>query len=344
VSNSKVRVGLVGLDHWYTAVPLAEEIAKREDMTLCAIADADARRAQEVAGRCGVDRVETDWRSLAEDQGIDAVASFVSVEQNPEVCLVAAAAGKHILSIKPLARTLEQGREVVAAVRRSGVTFLPAESRHRVSAQSRALKRWLEEGTLGQLVHASFSLWAGLPQRWPGDPDPGWFGDPSRTVGGAWVDHSIYHIDLMRFLLGEEVASVNGQVANLSHPGLPLEDWGVATLMFGGGSRVTLEDTWTAPQGAFQQSATFVGSEGAVHLDGIRRRMLVKGKFPPFSGWVEADPLQAQGEALAHWSSLIRGEGDPVATVDDAWNNLAACVAFYDAVSAGRATTPEKGA
>ncbi len=340
--SSALRVGLVGLDHWYTAVPLAEEMAKREDMTLSGIFDADGKRAEEVARRCGVERVETDWRALVEDGGIDAVASFVSVEQNPEVCLAAAAAGKHLMTIKPMARTLEQAREVVAAVRRAGVSFLPAESLHRVGAQSRALKQWLEEGRLGRLLHASFSLWAGLPQRWPGDPGPGWFADPARTVGGAWVDHAIYHIDLMRFLLGEEVATVAGQVGNLSHPGLPVEDWGVATLSFAGGSRAVLEDTWTAPQGAFQQSATLVGSEGAVHLDGIRRRMLVKGNFPPFTGWVETDPPMGQREALSHWLSAVRAEGAPVATVEDAWDNLAVCVAFYDAASTGSTRTPEK--
>lgn len=342
--SSAIRVGLVGLDHWYTAVPLAEEIAKSEDMTLSGICDADGGRAREVAQRCGVDRVETDWRALVEDRGIDAVASFVSIEQNPQVCLAAAEAGKHLLAIKPMARTLEKAREVVTAVRRAGVTYVPAESRHRVGAQSQALKQWLGQGRIGQFQHGSFSLWAGLPQRWPGDPDPGWFADPSRTIGGGWVDHSIYHIDLMRFLLGEEVTTISGQVANLSHPGVAVEDWGVATVTFVGGSKVVLEDTWTAPRGAFQQSATLVGSEGVVHLDGLRRRMMVRGKFPPLSGWVDTEPPTGQGEALSHWVSLVRGEADPVATVDDAWNNLAVCLAFYEAASTGTTRTPEKGA
>ena len=174
---------------------------KSAETTLVGIYDADGVRATEVAQRCGVDRVETEWRALVEDDGIDAVASFVSVDRNPDVCLAAAAAGKHLLSIKPMARTLEEAREVVAKVRRAGVTFLPAESWHRRGALSRALKQWLEEGRFGQFLHASFSLWAGLPQRWPGNPDPGWFANPSRTAGGGWVDHAIFQIDLMRFLL-----------------------------------------------------------------------------------------------------------------------------------------------
>ena len=290
-----------------------------------------------------MDRVETEWRALVEDDGIDAVASFVSVDRNPDVCLAAAAAGKHLLSIKPMARTLEEAREVVAKVRRAGVTFLPAESWHRRGALSRALKQWLEEGRFGQFLHASFSLWAGLPQRWPGNPDPGWFANPSRTAGGGWVDHAIFQIDLMRFLLREEVAEVGGHVANLSHPGLPVEDWGSATVTFVGGCTVTLEDTWTAPPGGSWQSATLVGSEGAVQLDGIRRRTLVRGKFPPFSGWVESDPPVGEGEPLSAWISLIRGEADPIANVDDAWHNLSACLAFYDAAASGSRRAPERG-
>lgn len=339
--TAMIRVGLVGLDHWYSALGLAETMARRDDMDLVGIADADSRRAADAARRSGVDRVEGEWEKLVEDRGVDAIASFVNSAANPEVCVAAARAGKHLLSTKPVARTLDDASRVVTAVREAGVHFLPAETRHRVAKQSVTLRRWLSEGKLGRLLSASFSLWASLPQRWPDDPDPGWFVDPSCTVGGAWVDHAIYQLDLMRFLLGEEVTSISGQVANLLHQTLPVEDWGVATVTFAGGTRAILEDTWTGPGEIFQQSMTLVGTAGAVRVDGIQGRMLLLGEVAsPFPGWVEAEPPARHGDDIDHWLALIRGQAEPAATVEDAWRNLAACAAFYEAARSGKAVAP----
>ena len=47
MSSARIRVGLVGLDHWYTAIPLAEEIAKSAETTLVGIYDADGVRARQ---------------------------------------------------------------------------------------------------------------------------------------------------------------------------------------------------------------------------------------------------------------------------------------------------------
>jgi len=45
-------------------------------------------------------------------------------------------------------------------------------------------------------------------------------------------------------------------------------------------------------------------------------------------------------DGLDHFLACIRGEQRPIATVEDAWRNLAACRAFYDAVTSGHAVAP----
>lgn len=338
-----IRVGLVGLDHWYSAIPLAEGAAGRESVELVGIADAQPQRAAEIARRCGVDRVEKEWAALVEDPNVDAVLSFLSPDRNAEVCQAAAAAGKHIISNKPVARTLPEATAVVDAVRRAGVCFLPAESRQRLGPRSQFLKRWVEQGRLGRLTSSTQTIWAGLPRRWPDDSDPGWFADPARTAGGAWIDHAVYQVDTLRWLLGEEVVSITGTVGNVRYPDLPVEDIGVAVATFAGGAIATLEDTWTAPDGGFQMSGTYVGSDGAVRVDGIERRTHVFADFPPFDGWIETATPAGHDQAadIDHWVAAIREEVEPIATVSDAWHNLAACLAFYDAVRTGRQAAPE---
>jgi predicted dehydrogenase len=342
MSTSPIRIAVVGLDHWYGALPFVQAITAHEGTTLVGISDDDLDRAQPIARHAGVDRLVTEPQELIEDSGVDVVASFSSIDRNPAICIAAARSGKHVLSIKPVARTLPEATQVLQAVRETGVTFLPAESRGRLSSHASTLKQWISEGRLGQIRTASFSLWAGLPQGWQGDKDPGWFTDPARAPGGGWIDHSIYHIDLLRWLLGDEIIQISGWAGNLKYPDLPMEDYGTAIAVFGDGVVATLEDTWHGLPGAFRSQMSLVGDEGAVVLDSLSGRLSVVGSFPPFNGWVHTAPLSSQSDGLEHLLAIIRGEQSPIATADDAWRNLAACRAFYAAAESGTVGVPEQ--
>jgi predicted dehydrogenase len=336
MQSRKTRVAIIGLDMWYTALSLGEAAARREDIELVGIADSDLVRATTIAHRLGVESVTSDLQGLAQDPRVDAVMSFVSPEQNPAICVTAAGAGKNILSLKPMARTLDDGAKIVRAVEESGVKFLPAESLHRVRPYNQELRRWVLEGRLGQLLSATGWFWQGLPQRWPGDPDPGWWVDPTRTFGGAWVDHSIYHIDLLRWLFGEEVVQVSGCKANLKHPEFGVEDYGVATIQFRGGGMATLENTWVAPTGGWHHGLELVGSEGAAAFDSRRGILSAVGKFAPWSGWVEVAPrvIRLEDDELDQFVAMSR-DVDQLASVEDAWQNLKVCLAFYEASASG---------
>jgi len=340
MASSPVRIALVGLDHWYTALPLVDSLATREDATLVAICDANVARARGVARRAGVGRITTRPAELLDDPSIDAIASLISVDQNPGVCSAAARRGKHILSVKPLARTLPEATEILTAVRAAGVVFLPSESRGRLAGYYRQLKGWINEGRFGRILTARFTLWAGLPHSWHDDPDPGWFVDAGRAPGGGWIDHSIYHIDTLRWLLGTEVARASGRIGNLKYPDLPVEDYGSSTVEFADGALAMLEDTWLAAPGASRATMELVGAEGTIAYDSLTGHMSVAGPFPPFAGWVHTAPQAMHDDGLDHFLACIRGEQRPIATVEDAWRNLAACRAFYDAVTSGHAVAP----
>lgn len=343
--TSKLRLGIIGLDHWYTANTLAARVARHPDFELAGVADDDESHAREVAADAGVPDVGTsDARRLMEDDSIDVIASFVSSDRNPGVCISAAERGKHVLSIKPLARTLQDADRIVEAVHSNDVKFLPSESRGRLSPHNQTLKRWFGEGRFGTLLTANFSMWSTLPMRWPGDHNPGWFADPARCPGGAWIDHSIYSLDLLRWLTGEEVTSVSGVVANLKFTDIAVEDYGISTLLFEGGAIATIEDTWHRPGSAFRTAVTMVGTEGALLQDSTNGKLTLTGSFPPFDGWVQVTPESAHTDGLDHLAAIVRDETEPIATVEDARRNLSVCLAFYDAARKGTAIAPQEPA
>ncbi|MEP6843824.1 MAG: Gfo/Idh/MocA family oxidoreductase [Pseudolysinimonas sp.] len=336
-----LRFGIVGLDHWYSAIPLARSLASDERFELVSIAHSDVDRAQAVAADVGSPRVTNNVDELIDDVNIDVIASFVSVDQNPQVCIAAANAGKHIMSTKPLARTLAEADDVVSAVQNAGVVFIPGESRARESELSQLLAGWVQSGLLGTITSGSFTLSGSLPESWSGADDAGWWVDPAKTPGGGWVDHSIYQLDRMRWLLGEEVAGVSGRVGNHIHHDLEVEDYGHAIVTFSGGATFAMEDTWTAPAQGSRTSMSLVGTAGAVSLDSATGLISLSDRSGPLAGWVHA---KAPSDGAAGIESMLAAVSDPsqaIATVVDGWNNLAACLAFYEsAASSGSSFEP----
>jgi predicted dehydrogenase len=339
--NEKLRIALIGLDHWYSAISLAESLARHDDIDFVGIADSNESHLREVADKVGVENITTDLMQFINDPDVDVIASFVTVDRNPEMVIAAARAGKHILSVKPLARTLEEATRIVEAVREAGVVFIPSESRSRQTEQNQHLKRIVNGGTLGKIVSGNFTLIGSLPQGWPGGPaDGGWWADPARVPGGGWVDHAIYQIDRLRWLLGERVVSVSGRTANLVHTDIDVEDYGHAILEFEGGAVVSIEDTWSAPAGSWRITSVLVGTNGALNIDTLNQQMSVfrAGDHP---GWTSESAPPDNSDLVQPLIDQITGHAETsLGTVEDAWENLAISIAFYEAAASGTAVRP----
>ncbi len=334
---SKLGVALIGLDHWYVAYNIAATLAGSGQAQLVAVADDDEARAQQVAREYGAGVVTTDYRQVLDRSDVAIVVAQYSTERNVAVCRDAAAAGKHIIGVKPMAMDLAGADAIVAAVRAAGVAYLPYECVHRLTPENQRIKTWLDEGRIGRPLRYSQTLHCSLPQAWPGSQDSGWWLDPARVPGGGWLDHAIYAVDQARWLFGSEMREVRGMVANQRHPTLPLEDYGLATFTLTNGAVAIIEDTWTAEAGFFFNRSEIVGSAGAIG-DETRTtgRIVIRGNFG-FDGWTALERQHgSQGAILDHMLACIHETSAPIATVEDGRANLAACLAFYEAARSGK--------
>lgn len=335
---SKLGVAVLGLDHWYVALDLAAKAANSEQTRLVAVAHDDEAKAQHVAHQHGAELATTDYRVALERDDVAIVVVQYSTERNVEVCRAAAAAGKHIIGVKPMAMDLAGAGAIAEAVHAAGITFLPFETQYRLAPGWQRVKQWLDEGRIGQPLRYSQVLHSGLPQAWPGSQDSGWWIDPARVPGGGWLDHAIYAVDIVRWLFGSEMRAVQGVTANRRHSGLALEDYGHATFTLANGTVATIEDTWTAEPGFGFSRSEIVGSAGAIFDEGgMTGRLVLRGEFG-HEGWMTLErPRAAQPSILDHMVACVRGESAPIATVEDGRANLAACLAFYEAARAGTA-------
>lgn len=334
MSAAQIRVGLVGLDHWYIGRAILRELSQSDRAKAVVVAHSDERYGRPEADSYGIEYTQ-DYLSVATRSDVDLVVTACPSSINPEVVKAAAAAGKPVLSGKPFAMNIAAAREVVEAVNAAGVPFISYDANSRVSPAYRAIREWIATGQLGRVMNAVVILRStleGAARPWPDAPiGPTWWRDPNQVPGGGWIDHSIYAIDRLRWLLGAEVTEIGGLIARLRHPDEPLEDWGTALAAFDNGAVATIEVTWHAEPGA--------DSGNQFHLLGTKGQVRQMGWRGPWEAmwyeqekrWQPAGLPDAPGSLLEHMLDVMQGKTDPVATVEDSFAALAACLAFYDA-------------
>jgi len=329
-----IRFGFVGLDHWYNAFPTLETLTGSREAEVVALAHRDPARAREVGERFGV-TVAASYDEVIGRDDVDAICVFTSTDEVADVTVRGLESGKAVVAIKPMAMDLPGADLIVEAVRRTGGRYFPNDAARQFFPANVQFKEWIEAGKIGDLLAATCVFRAGLPRDWPDGQTPGWFADPARAPGGAFIDHAVYHVDLLRWLFGSEVVSVSGSVANVRHRDLAVEDWGHAVLRFANGKMGVIEDTWTSGPGAPKESIEIVGSRGSLINDNAVGRMLINGEFG-LNGWLQTPPPTARTSFIQHVIRVLKGEEQPVSDAERARTNLAVCLAIYESARSGR--------
>ena len=184
---------------------------------LVAVADVNERLASRLAERYAYARVEPDWPSLVEAPDVDLVVTCLPPSYNREVVLGAAAAGKHVVSEKPLATDADTGAELLAACRRAGV-FHGLGAAYRWTPALRAIRELIDGGELGEIrsIRATFLL------DYAADPDVPllWRFQKALAGGGIAIDTGYHLADTARYLVGE-IDTVQGLTA-IAYPERPL--------------------------------------------------------------------------------------------------------------------------
>ncbi len=172
--------------------------------------------------------------------------------------LAAAAAGKDIVCEKPLARCLDEAKEMVAACQAAGVRLFVAQV-VRFFRQFSQAKAVLDSGALGQpgFIRA---VRGGAP------PDPGhrtWFADFEQS-GGVIMDVSIHDLDYAHWCFGDvERVFARG----LTFAGVEPYDHVLITLRFRNGAIGHVEGSWAYPPGRFHTRFEIAGDQGLLEFD-----------------------------------------------------------------------------
>jgi len=327
----RLGVGVIGLDHWYTVFGVLDEASSKSGLRLVAVADSSRKRLAEIEREYAPDVLTTDFRDVLDDPAVDVICSLVNTRDNVKVCRAALNAGKHVACVKPMAMTLRQADALIEIAERKQVVLWCFDQL--AQRQATSLKPLLTRGVVGQPISFHQVAWSGLPKPWRDKTGPSWWVDENLVPFGAWADHAIYTIAMLRSLFNAEIERVHGEIANKRYPRMKLEDYGLGMLQFDNGLVAALEHTWTGGP-HYPHWTKIVGTKGVVHMD-----QAVSNGQPVLATPKGIRPVKlkgATGGMLTDFLAQVRKGKTRPSPARDSRANLAAAFAVYKAAKTGR--------
>jgi predicted dehydrogenase len=193
-----------------------------------AMADQDLEKAEQKVRRYGLEAaVYDDYQIMLEKEDIDLVANCTPPFVHAPASIAALNAGAHVLVEKPMATSLAECDAMIAAARANN-KLLSVVAQNRYKTPMMRLKKVLESGLTGKIVHAQVdSFW----WRGPSYYDLWWRGTWEQEGGGCTMSHAVHHIDLYQWMMGmpDEIQAV---ITNLAHENSEVEDFSSAVLTY----------------------------------------------------------------------------------------------------------------
>jgi len=333
VGDREVRVGLAGLGSM--GRNHLRVIASRPNARLVAIADPVPEALAGAVAQTGVTGFSEPLAMIAEAE-LDAVVIAAPTTAHLQLTLAAVGRGIAVLVEKPLASTVDDAFEIVAASRATGV---PVQVGHveRFNPAVRELGRLLHEERWLSTVFAITTRRAGpFPAR-------------IRDVG-VTVDLATHDVDICSWIAGERPVRVHAETAQRIHA--DHEDLLFGLLHFPSGVVAQLDVDWLTP--AKRRQLVVVGEEGMFELDYLTQRLtftratdttnprLIGGYAPTFEGEVvdlavpNVEPLALEHDAFL---DVVRRGGRPVVDAEDGLWAVGIATALLEAATSREVVT-----
>lgn len=325
-----IGAGTMGEQHARSCLNLPEA-------TVTWVADLDSDRAAALASTVGA-RATTSADEAVGATDVDAVVVAVPTPFHRAITELAAARGKHVFCEKPIARTVEDARAMVAACERAGVRFMVGHV-VRFFPEYARIYELLQEGAVGQVGVARAARLNAYPhgrRRWYAD---------FAASGGPILDMMIHDLDTLRWYFGEVERLYARGLSHTEHQ--PATDYALAVLRFANGVVAHVETSWAHTK--FRTTIEIAGSEGIIRHDSEETTSIRLesrgGATETVSVQVPRNPLTESPyqRELRHFLTGI-ATGEPfLITGEEAIRSLELALAVLESTRTGRAVAFANG-
>lgn len=217
----------------------------------------------------------TDYKEMLDIVKPELVAIATESGKHAQIALDCIDAGCNLIIEKPIALSIEDAQAIVDASRKKGVKVCACHQ-NRFNKAVKKIREAVEEERFGKILHGTAHI------RWNRETDyykqAPWRGTWEQD-GGALMNQCIHNIDLLRWMMGDEVEEVFAYTDNLNHPYIDAEDLGIALVKFKNGAYGIIEGTTNVYPQNLEETLYIFGQKGTIKAGGKSVNIIEEWNF-----------------------------------------------------------------
>lgn len=271
------KVAIVGCG-FFAGIQYFPNISKEANAVCVAAVDIDFERAERACEKYGIPNAYHDVYELIEKCDFDIVIDSASIQAHHEINMAVLKAGKHLITQKPAAPSVELLTEQIETAKANNVNFACVPI-HPMRYDISIAKQMMGDGTIGDAYYAKCNLSHGGPEYFQyRDADPSWFFEEG---AGALVDMGVHGLQIVTSIFGPakrfscmaKVTTPEREVRSGDFDGLKIKsdkipDQYIISLDFGG-NKMALVDTGFSQKATKAPQLEIFGDKGTISFTGV---------------------------------------------------------------------------
>lgn len=220
----------------------------------------------------------TDYKELLDKEKPELVAIATESGKHAEIALACIQAGCHVIIEKPIALSLKDAEDIIQQAKKKGVKVCACHQ-NRFNKSIQKIRSAIDKKRFGKLLYGTAHIrWARDYEYYHRAP---WRGTWEQD-GGALMNQCIHDIDLLRWMMGDDVLEVVGMTDRLKHDYIEAEDLGIALIRFANGSYGIIEGTTNVYPKNLEETLYIFGEKGTVKAGGEAVNIIEEWRFSDY--------------------------------------------------------------
>lgn len=331
-----MRYGLIGCGR---ISPNHIAAAIENNLEIVALCDINLERIEEIFKQFNLNsniKKYTDYKQMIEKENIDLIAIATESGNHAIIAFDCIEKGINLIIEKPIALSIEDADKIINISKEKNVKVCACHQ-NRFNKSIQKIRESIEQNRFGKLFHGTAHI------RWNRGPNyyeqAKWRGTWEQD-GGALMNQCIHNIDLLRWMMGEEIDEVIAYTDRLNHNYIEAEDIGLALIKFKNGSYGVVEGTTNIYPNNLEETLYIFGEKGTVKAGGKSVNIIEEWSFldnkdnpDEIKEKYSEDPLNVYGfghnPLYKDVIDAIKEDRQPYVSAEDGKNALELVLAIY---------------
>lgn len=255
--------------------------AQKNQLDIVAICDLNVENMEDKKAKFRLSdsvKMYQDYHELLQQEKPELVAIATESGKHAQIALDCIHMGCNVIIEKPIALSIADADRIISASDEKNVKVCACHQ-NRFNKSIQKIHEAVEMKRFGRMLYGTAHI------RWARDYEyyarAKWRGTWEQD-GGALMNQCIHDIDLIRWLMGDEIIEVVGMTDRLKHEYIETEDLGIALIRFRNGAYGIIEGTVDVYPKNLEETLYLFGEKGTVKAGGEAVNLIEEWRFSDY--------------------------------------------------------------